>query len=220
MWRWKNSKMGWRDLRTLLCLGLGVVWLVGIAAGTRILLDYENRPATAHRSPERWPKDSAIARLPKVPALVLFAHPQCPCTRATLGELALLMARLKGQLTANVIFIRPKEMPENWEQTDLWRSASSIPGVTVMSDAGAIETNRFHAQASGQTMLYGEDSRLLFSGGITASRGHSGDNAGRAAIVALVEAGKSERSSTPVFGCYLQAQDSRRDERVRDGTIN
>jgi hypothetical protein len=207
-------------MRTLLCLGLGVVWLVGVAAGTRILLDYENRPAAAHRSPAMWPKDSGLARVPKMPALVLFAHPQCPCTRATIGELALLMARLKGQITASVIFIKPKDMPENWAKTDLWRSASSIPGVTVISDAGGIETNRFHAQASGQTMLYAQDGRLLFSGGITASRGHSGDNAGRAIIIALVAAGKSERSSTPVFGCYLQAPDSRQDEKVRDGTIN
>jgi hypothetical protein len=207
-------------MRALLCLGLGVVWLIGIAAGTRILVDYENRPGPVRRSPEMWPKDSGIPRRPGLPALVLFAHPQCPCTRATLGELALLMTRLKGELTANVIFIKPKETPENWERTDLWRSASSIPGVKVMSDAGGIETNRFHAQASGQTMLYGADGRLLFSGGITASRGHSGDNAGRTAIVALVAAGKSERTATPVFGCYLQAQDYRREERVRDGTIN
>jgi hypothetical protein len=207
-------------MRTLLCLGLGVVWLIGIAGGTRILIDHENRPAAAHQSPEMWPKDTSIPRPTGLPALVLFAHPQCPCTRATLGELALLMTRLKGQLTANVIFIKPKETPENWEHTDLWRSASSIPGVKVTSDAGGIETNRFHAQASGQTMLYSTDGRLLFSGGITASRGHSGDNAGRAAVVALVTAGRSERTTTPVFGCYLQALDYRREERVRDGTIN
>jgi hypothetical protein len=205
---WHRRKLNRRDLRTLLCLGLGVVWLTGIVAGTRILLDYDNRPASFHRSPDIWPKASSIPRAQQKPVLVLFAHPQCPCTRATLGELALLMTRLKGGITANVVFIRPKEMPENWEQTDLWRTASSIPGVKAISDPGGVETSRFHAQVSGQTMLYGAEGRLLFSGGITASRGHSGDNAGRSAIVALVAEGKSDRTSTPVFGCYLQAQDS------------
>jgi hypothetical protein len=206
--------------RTLLCSSLGLVWLIGILSGTQILFDYENRPAHFHQSPEIWPKAASIPRTPGKPVLVLFAHPQCPCTRATVGELALLMARLKDDLTAHVIFIRPSEMPENWEQTDLWRTAASIPGVSVMSDPGGVEATRFHAQVSGQTMLYNADGRLLFSGGITASRGHSGDNAGRSAIVALVSKGKSGRTTTPVFGCYLQAQDLQQDEKVRNASFN
>jgi hypothetical protein len=195
-------------LRVFTCFSLGILWVVGIAVGMPILINYEYRPAPAATAPEIWPKDSGIERVRSLPTLVLFGHPQCPCTRATIGELALLMTRLNGQLTANVIFIKPTDTREKWEQTDLWRTASSIPGVKVMSDPGGIETSRFHAQGSGQTMLYSADGRLLFSGGITASRGHSGDNAGRTAIVDLVATGKSNQTRTPVFGCYLQAQDS------------
>jgi hypothetical protein len=45
----------------------------------------------------------------------------------------------------------------------------------------------FGAATWGQTMVYGRDGRLLFSGGITAARGHYGDNAGTQAIAALLE---------------------------------
>jgi hypothetical protein len=200
------------NLRVFLWLGFGLLWMAGVAAGTRIMLDYENRPGPAEMAPEIWPKDSAIQRMPGQATLVVFAHPRCPCTRATIGELALLMTRLKGRLTANVIFAKPKDTAAGWEHTDLWQAASSIPGVNVMSDPRELETRSFHAQASGQTLLYGADGRLLFSGGITASRGHSGDNAGRAAIVALVAAGKTERARTPVFGCYLLDHNSRQEE--------
>jgi hypothetical protein len=44
----------------------------------------------------------------------------------------------------------------------------------------------------------------LFKGGITASRGHSGDNLGRDAVIDLVTSGVASASSTPVFGCSLQ----------------
>jgi hypothetical protein len=121
-------------LRVFTCFSLGILWVVGIAVGMPILINYEYRPAPAATAPEIWPKDSGIERVRSLPTLVLFGHPQCPCTRATIGELALLMTRLNGQLTANVIFIKPTDTREKWEQTDLWRTASSIPGAKVMSD--------------------------------------------------------------------------------------
>jgi hypothetical protein len=94
----------------ILALAVGCLWVAGIAIGLPILLNYENRPAPTGSSPEIWPKDSAVQRVSSLPTLALFGHPHCPCTRATIGELALIMARLKGQLTANVIFIKPLRM--------------------------------------------------------------------------------------------------------------
>ena len=53
------------------------------------------------------------------------------------------------------------------------------------------------------TPLYDAGGQLRFSGGITPARGHAGDNAGRSAIVALVESASSAPVETPVFGCSL-----------------
>ena len=72
-----------------------------------------------------------------------------------------------------------------------------------MIDGDGQEARLFHAVTSGQTVLYDSQGRLLFSGGITASRGHSGDNAGRSAIVSLVNAEVPDRTETLVFGCPL-----------------
>ena len=87
--------------------------------------------------------------------------------------------------------------------TDLWRSAARIPGVAVLSDLNGTEAHLFEAQASGQTMLYDAAGNLQFSGGITASRGHSGDSPGRSAILSIIDTGNSSTSHTSVYGCSL-----------------
>jgi hypothetical protein len=137
--------------------------------------------------------------------LVLFAHPHCPCSRATIGELAKLMTDCRGKLTATVLMLRPAGVQDGWERTDLWDSAAAIPGVSVVSDAGGTESRRFGAVTSGQVLLFAPDGRLLFSGGITESRGHRGDNAGRSAVAALVlGTGRAAQPVfAPVYGCPL-----------------
>ena len=185
-------------------LGFAVLlWGVGVTLGAAKLLRYENTPGELASPPVMWPAASEIPRTAGLPTVVVIGHPYCPCTRATVGELALLMTRLHGQATAVVAFIHPDGTPEHWEETDLWRSAAAIPGVSVISDQGDREADLFHAQASGQTFLYDASGRLQFNGGITAARGHAGDNIGRSSIVALVTGeGKAERT-TSVYGCDL-----------------
>jgi hypothetical protein len=136
----------------------------------------------------------------------MLAHPHCPCTRASLGELARLMAQAQGRVTAYVLFVKPSDFPDGWEKTDLLTSASAIPGVTVVRDDEGVEAGRFRAATSGQTMLYDAGGKLLFSGGITSARGHEGDNAGRAAIVSLLTTDEAGQGGTPVFGCPLFAE--------------
>jgi hypothetical protein len=118
------------------------------------------------------------------------------------------MARLHNRATAVVVLARPQGAPDGWDDTDLRRSAAEIPGATVMSDLDEVEVDRFNAEVSGQAMLYNAEGKLLFSGGITASRGHSGDNVGRSSIVSLVTYGTAERARTPVFGCALHTPKS------------
>jgi hypothetical protein len=113
------------------------------------------------------------------------------------------MAHSQGRLSAYVLFLKPAGFSEDWEQTDLWQSAANIPGVKVMLDGDGKEARLFHAGTSGQTVLYDPHGRLLFSGGITGSRGHFGDNAGQASIVSLVNAEVPSQTETSVFGCPL-----------------
>jgi len=113
------------------------------------------------------------------------------------------MADSLGRLDARVVFYAPADAGEDWWKTDLWTSAAAIPGVAVLLDRDATESHRFHAETSGEALLYDGNGRLQFDGGITVARGHAGDNAGLAAIETLVHGDTNVRRQTPVFGCAL-----------------
>jgi hypothetical protein len=185
-----------------LLLGV-VVWLSVICVGLRIVLEYENTPGSSASSDRGWPSGSMIPRIAGLPTLITVVHPHCPCSRATISELAVLMVRGQGLVDANVIFVRPEGFPQEWEKTDLWSSAAMIPGVRVWVDEGGVEARRFGSKTSGQILLYSEKGDLQFSGGITATRGHSGESAGRRSILALLTNGSAEQRTTPVYGCPL-----------------
>jgi hypothetical protein len=120
-----------------------------------------------------------------------------------MDELAQVIARVQNKARVYVLFYTPTGSGNDWENTGLRRTAEKIPGVTVLSDVDGVEARRFGAETSGHIFLFDRAGRLLFSGGITASRGHSGDNAGESSIVSLINSGTSGRPNTLVFGCSL-----------------
>lgn len=182
---------------------LGAIWLAASAAGLAVLWRYDNAPGEAAHAPEHWPQPATLARATDRPTLVMLVHPHCTCTRASLGELAEAIARARTPPRTYVLFMTPKRFDRGWEQTDLWRQAAALPGVTVVRDDDGREAQHFGAATSGQTLLYDERGVLVFSGGITGARSHAGDNAGRQSLVALLNPEPASRSATSVFGCPL-----------------
>jgi hypothetical protein len=180
----------------------GVAWTVTVILGFLTLLNYETKPGRVGAVPQSWPLASHIKRSADRPTLVMLAHPLCPCSRASVGELGQIMARVQGKVTAYVIFLKP-EHGSRWQDTDLQRSAAAIPGVIVLSDIDGVEARQFGAETSGHTLLFDRDGRLLFSGGITQSRGHRGENIGESSIVSLVNNRPPGRIATFMFGCSL-----------------
>lgn len=185
--------------RILLC----ILWLTAIGTGTIVLLKYQNSEGEIGRVPQDWPSDAAISHAPDRATLILFAHPKCPCTRATIEELNRLLARCSHPVDTRVYFLKPANSPKEWTETSLWRSAAAIPGVQVQEDADGKIASRFGAKTSGSVLLYSPNGRLLFKGGITSSRGHAGDNAGGDRIVSLLGGEDNGLKQTPVYGCCL-----------------
>ena len=133
----------------------------------------------------------------------MFMHPQCPCSRASLGELERLLVRGTDRLNVHVLFLDPGNMEEGWTRSSLWEKAKAIPGVIVSLDPGGREAAHFNAITSGQVLVYDGQGKLAFDGGLTPARGHSGDSAGRAAVLALLDENLQQPVQTSVFGCAL-----------------
>jgi hypothetical protein len=191
----------------------GVCWAGAVAAGLASLAVYDNRPGVPAQAQARWPADSRLVRDAARPTLVMLAHPRCTCTRASLGELAEVMARASGRARVYVVFVKPGRAGSvpDWERTDLWQRAADIPGATVVRDDDGHEAARFRAETSGQTFLYAPDGALLFAGGTTGARGHAGDNPGRATLLAILRREPPAGRTTPVFCCSLFAPGDRAD---------
>jgi hypothetical protein len=192
--------------------GLAVLWLTGAVGGLWVVWAYENRAGASASAPEQWPGHSGLTRAAAGPTLILLAHPRCACTQASLGELAEVLARTNTPPKTYVLFLKPEGFAEGWEHTDLWQLASTLPNATLVRDDDGIEARRFGAVTSGQTLLYDARGTLAFSGGITGSRGHQGENAGRVELIALLNGTGVRSGGTSVFGCPLFSPGSRSTE--------
>jgi hypothetical protein len=117
------------------------------------------------------------------------------------SELARFVARVAEPPDVRALIVAPPTMEESLVHSDLWDAAAAVPGVRVVRDDGR-EARRFGARVSGQVLAYDAGGRLVFNGGITGSRGHEGDNAGRSALEALL-AGRPHAETAFVFGCLL-----------------
>ena len=199
------SKINWTMI-------LFPLWIFGIFLGERILVQYENRPGISAVPPSQWPEGNTTLKLSDKPTLIMFVHPHCPCSEASVNELSEIMAQSQNKLQAYVLFLKPEGTDDAWVHTSLWKKAQEIPQVKVMEDENGEQARLFHASTSGQTILYDAQGHLLFSGGITASRGHFGDNAGMNSIVSFVHGGAVKKKSAFVFGCSLWSHSTQGDK--------
>jgi hypothetical protein len=178
-------------------------WLVGIVAGLVVLANYATRtPESVHPSTQ-WPVESHLPIKPGCISVVLFLHPRCPCSSATLSELCRILARTPAGCTITIAFFAPTSEPEEWRDTALRRRAASLGGVRIVDDIDAREATLFGAVNSGHVVVFGPDGALRFSGGITASRGHEGDNMGEDCVLASMFGQRPVALTTPTFGCEI-----------------
>lgn len=178
-------------------------WLLTSGWGIWRLAAYSLAPGVQGVAPTDWPTDSTIVRNPRRFTVVTALHPECPCSQATVEEIDSIVAQEAARVDVQLLFVEFSGLPPA-ENSKLWQRASRISGVRLVKDLDGKEAQRFGTLTSGETRLYAPAGNLLFRGGITASRGHVGDNPGQAAVLTAIRSGiPSAAVSTPVFGCSL-----------------
>lgn len=155
---------------------------LGMASAYLIWMLYECSPGRAALPPARYPGQGSL------PRLLLFLHPRCPCSQATLEELAQVgpLPHLEIVLsqTASVAAVRAK-----------------FPQAELVFDPEGKQRELYQAWTSGQLVGYDAQGGLGFCGGITASRGQRGASLGRANLIAWLHGQPQQQAS--VFGCPL-----------------
>jgi hypothetical protein len=160
------------------------------------MVRWENTPGDQGAPPPRWPADSRIARTGRA-TLVIAAHEHCPCTVATLREVAKVLEQSAG------VAVDVWAVIDGAEPSDLADAASDFPWLHVLRDRDSAELRRFDGLTSGEVLLYGPDGTLRYHGGVTGGRGREGENAGASALLdALLQ--RAGPAGAPVYGCAIQ----------------
>ena len=212
-------------MKRRLALGLAlIVWSGAAVVGVHQAIAYETAAGAARGAPASWPSDSRIER-GVAGTIVMFVHPDCPCTRASLGELAAAIDDAHAADAADAAHAThaahaahaadaahaaqaaaPRVVLVAVGSGDV--ATARVPGAIAFRDPDAAEARRFGAETSGFVLYYDAGGALRFAGGVTGSRGHTGDNVGRELLARALRGGPDAAPGIAlhaVFGCALPA---------------
>lgn len=189
--------------RRLSRVGMLSAWILACITGLAIFWIYETTPGQEGGNPESWPSTSALTRASDRPTLVMFLHPKCPCSRASVEEVSRLLATEPDAFALRFVFFQPDATEDSWVQTGLWETVRQFPHAKVVIDKDAREAKRFGAVTSGDTYLFDPSGELRFHGGLTPGRGHVGENAGLEALRQLARSQTPSLTRFAVFGCPI-----------------
>jgi hypothetical protein len=184
-----------------------IVWIAVAVAGWYGISAYgfKGDPQATTGIVRHWPADSTIARMTGRPTLVLFLHPKCPCSRATVAELERLPVLVPSDALPDICVVAaaPRSTGDLWWSSPFLERAARLPNAHLVRDPGGVETELFGVRISGTVLLFDPAGNRLYAGGVTMSRGHAGDNVGLQAVTDLLVDHDADVSSIPPLGCAM-----------------
>lgn len=185
--------------RSLLCAS----WVALLALGFSHAWRYESTAGNPGGETSGFPSTSRVRLAATLPTVAMFAHPNCPCTLASLDQLATLVRKKPSRARVYVLIVQAPGLSRDLTKSDTATAARRIEGAIVLPDPSGVEAKRFGAATSGQVVVFDPRGTQRFRGGITESRGHPSPNDGLDAVASILDSKPPEVHSTPVFGCSL-----------------
>lgn len=183
-----------------------LVWVAAVAVTFLAAGRYATSQAEPGVFAPKWPAETSLSAPTDRPRLVVFLHPLCPCSRATLAELERVLDRAPDRADLEFVLVWEGDAPPA-DEIGLCEAVESLARArsarSVRLDLRGVEARRFGAATSGEILLYASDGSLRFHGGITRARGHAGANDGADVLVELLLERASGPAAFPVFGCPL-----------------
>src|SRR6266568_4297727 len=95
-----------RRSRSLAGWCLAASWLAAVMAGFAVVIHLDMTPGEAATAPRLRPPQ-IVPALDR-PTVLVFAHPRCPCTKATFVELNRILTVCPGAADVRVFFRTPE----------------------------------------------------------------------------------------------------------------
>jgi hypothetical protein len=180
------------------------IWASLLFTGHLVLFEYEMTEGPLGNSKRIFPEKSSVQLTHGRQNIILFLHPACPCSAASVDEFHELIREGENDSVGKVVFFMPPDQESEWSLLPLISSVKRIPHVSVSYDTNGAQAELFGATTSGHVFIYDGRGILQFSGGITGSRGHTGDNKNLEIAKNTIIARSPKFATTPVFGCSLR----------------
>ena len=185
-----------------------VLWVGLIVSGYFALFRYSFAAGEISKAPQSIPPALTPSQSNPRAQLFLALHPRCPRSRATLKELARIQARLPDASDITVLVFKPANEADDWLQSASLDDCRKL-NCRILPDTDGKLAASLGSLTSGSIALYDRHGSLRYQGGITAARGHEGDNVGERAVLRILSGSAERQPSLPVFGCPIQQQTRR-----------
>lgn len=197
---------------------LSGLWLVAVCAGMFAFWDYSFTQGEASATPVEFPRGSLVTRIDGQPCLIMFVHPMCGCTNASVKQICRLLQDIRstGHSVPHLTFVvrQPSRTEPAWCSTSVLQLCGSIPGASVIQDYDGHESRRFGVTTSGTCCLFNRNGQRTFVGGITIARGHEGPAPGASQLKTAITDQRVIDEGFPVFGCALFSETQESEQQI------
>jgi hypothetical protein len=196
-----NSEPDRNKPRRFFAVAGSIVWLVVLSSSLFALSAFGR--LAGHSGVPSVSFQSQLFRSGEKQILIVAVHPRCPCTRATVSELAKIIAHAKNNIDLKALVYIPSDATREWTDTSSIGRLRELGFAIILDPKGKI-AEQLGAETSGHVLLYRQNGELALSGGITAGRGHEGDNPAKDRLLRALEAAEhSPTIFTAIYGCSL-----------------
>lgn len=134
-------------------------------------------------------------------SVLVFIHPECPCTPASLRTLSRLVDECTADFDLQILVASYGDT--NSLQSTNARLAEAIPKATVQPDPNGTIAQSLDAHVSGTICVVAPNNNLLYLGGLTNSRGCETIGPHFQIIKQVIQNRWSAAVTTSVYGCDL-----------------
>ena len=183
---------------------------MAIVIGNWLLFEYSNRPSDSGQIKNHLSQIDSLpdaltnknASSEKRSTILVFYHPHCPCTVATIRNLERSWTRLSQDSTILAFAYRPSETGDSWISSTSTGILKRM-GANVIVDPDGQNCTKFGVLTSGHLLVYNDEGALQFSGGVTSSGGHEGDCPAISDLVQKISNQSKQAKQWPVYGCQI-----------------
>jgi hypothetical protein len=186
-----------------------VLWLLSALAAFSYINRYSTRPGAVGELPPRSEIQRILSNNDQT-SIILFVHPKCVCSDATVDELKDLLSQFekKQQPQVYVQFYYPADKTPEWaKESDLYKKLSLFKDWHLRLDQAGGQAFAWGAMTSGYAIMVNKQGNVIFNGGLTVTRGHRGENIGKSGLKKAISFYSELSPDTPLqgptFGCSL-----------------